>query len=158
MSLVVAYDQKRTIGLNGTIPWLGKLPADMKHFRQITIGGTVLMGRKTFESIGKPLVDRTNIVVTHDQGFEFPGVVVLQSLEAYQNPVAQEVFVIGGAQIYRQVLPYADRVYATEIETSCSGDTFFPDLDESWKEIDRERHLKDGTNHYNYSFVTYQRS
>ena len=150
--------QNRAIGVNNTLPW--KLPADLRHFRQLTTGHHVIMGRRNYESIGKPLPDRTNIVVTRNPAYRAPGCKVKHSLvDALQDIHGDtEVFVIGGAEIYRQALSDANRIYLTLVHADISGDTFFPEFDaHEWSEISRTRHEADEKNPYAYSFVTYDR-
>ena len=156
-TIVVAYDKSRGIGAHNGLPWGKDMPADLRHFRDLTMGGSIIMGRNTFESIGKPLVGRENIVVTHRQ-LDDSGVVVAESLsEAYKAAHGNQ-FIIGGASIYEQAMPDVDVIYATEIQNEFSDvDTYFPVLDETWKERARESHLPDEKNRYAYDFVTYVR-
>ena len=150
--------ENRVIGINNTLPW--HLPADLKHFRQITTGHHVIMGRRNYESIGKPLPNRTNIVVTRNRNYRAPGCVVTHSLEealehAHADP---EIFIIGGAELYRQSFAHADRLYLTLVHAKIAGDTRFPDFDpDQWNEIMRERHEADDKNPYAYSFLMYDR-
>ncbi|MBI3615427.1 MAG: dihydrofolate reductase [Candidatus Omnitrophica bacterium] len=155
ISLVVAVSQNGVIGKNNRLPW--KLPADLKRFKQLTMNHPILMGRKTFESIGKPLPGRTNIVITHQKDFACCGCLTASSIEKglqlCEN--ADEVFVIGGASIYEQSLPLADRIYLTRIHQDFEGDTRLFNLDKSaWQEIFREDFKSDTGNKYPYSFVT----
>ena len=139
LSLIVAASRNGVIGAGNKLPW--HLPADLKRFKQLTMGHPILMGRKTFESIGKPLPGRTNIVITRQEGFQACGATVAHSLEeALQICEGQEeVFVIGGAEIYKQALPLADRIYLTRVDADFEGDTFLPALDPArWKETARE--------------------
>lgn len=159
ISLVVALDQNRLIGGNQQLPW--HLPADLRHFKEITMGKPILMGRKTWESIGRPLPGRTNVVVTATAGFQAPGCIVTHSVEDALAAVGnhKEVMVIGGALLYRQLLPRADRIYLTLVDHAfAGGDTWFPELDErDWKETRREDYDPDQKNPYRYSFVQLQR-
>jgi dihydrofolate reductase len=158
ISLVAAMGKGRVIGVENRLPW--RLPADMKRFRALTIGKPVLMGRKTFESIGKPLAGRTNIVVTQDRNFRPIGVKVAHTVdEALEmGSEAQEIMVIGGASFYKQLLPRAQRLYITEIHHDFVGDAFFPSWDSSeWREVKRDDHAPDLDNAYPYSFVTMER-
>lgn len=128
------------------MPW--HLPEDLKHFKELTMGRTVVMGRKTFESIGKPLPGRTNVVVTRQQDFETQGVQVVHSLA---EAVAKypDAFIIGGAEVYRQALPLADELYITRIEADYEGDTKFPEFDPAdWKLVSSEPHEKFGYFYY----------
>ena len=160
-SIVVAYDERRTIGKEGDLPWAGKLPADMRHFRDLTLERSVIMGRKTYESLPesfRPLPDRHNIVVSLSQR-ALAGAVVADSIGEALYIGGENAVVIGGAEIYRQTLPFVDRVFATEIATQTEGgDAFFPELSEhDWQEVDREPHEADDKNAFAYSFVTYMR-
>jgi dihydrofolate reductase len=164
LSLVVAMAENRVIGRAGGLPW--RLPGDLKRFRRLTTGHPVIMGRKTYESIGKPLPGRTNIVVTRTPGYPAPGCTVVGSLEAAlkaaaeapNDPPKRETFVIGGAELYAQALPLAKRIYLTLVHAEIEGDTFFPDFDPSeWREISRERHEPDEQHAYAYSFITLER-
>ena len=155
ISLIAAMGKGRIIGIENRLPW--RLPADMKHFRALTIGKAVLMGRKTFDSIGKPLAGRTNIVVSQDPKFHPEGVTVARSIaEALPaEDSTDEIMVIGGASFYAQLLPRAQRLYITEIHHDFSGDAYFPAWNPTeWHEIAREDHIADGDNIYPYSFVT----
>lgn len=156
--IIVAYDQTRTIGKSGQLPWQGQLPADMRHFRSITSGHTVIMGRKTYDSIGKPLPNRQNIVVTRGDS-KFEGALAASSLEqAYGYAIDDDIYVLGGGQIYTQALDDMDEVIATEIHASFDGDAYFPALGDNWIETIRQDFLADGDNKYDYSFVTYTNS
>ena len=158
ISLIAAMGKGRVIGIENRLPW--RLPADMKHFRALTLGKTVLMGRKTFDSIGKPLAGRTNIVVSQDPDFHPEGVTVARSI-AEALPAGEttgEIMVIGGASFYAQLLPRAQRLYITEIHHDFPGDAYFPAWPpEEWQEIARDDHAADADNLYPYSFVTLAR-
>lgn len=161
LSIVVAAAKNNVIGRSNDLPWY--LPADLRHFKEITTGGTVIMGRKTYESIyarlGKPLPNRRNIVVTREQR-ETDGVEFVHSVKEALELAGQnkEAFVIGGAQIYEQALPLVNKIYMTEVAADINGDTFFPDLDKSvWRETSRESHSSDEKNEYDYAFVTLER-
>lgn len=144
LSLIVAAAQNGVIGRNNQLPW--HLPQDLKYFKATTLGKPIIMGRKTFESIGKPLPGRTNIVITRQQDWAAPGVLVAQNVEQAlalgsdvrdenQQPV-KEVMVIGGAEIYRHALAIADRVYLTRVHADVEGDAYFPELsDDMWKKV-----------------------
>lgn len=158
ISLIAAMADNRVIGIENRLPW--NLPADMKWFRQHTLGKPVLMGRKTFESIGKPLPNRTNIVVTRDAGWTAPGCVVVKDIDAALRAAgdATEVMVIGGASFYAQMLPRAQRLYLTLVHAEIEGDAWFPEINfAEWQEIERHDHVADEANAYPYSFVIYQR-
>lgn len=167
VSLIVALARNHTIGLNNDMPW--HLPDDLRYFRQQTTGKPVVMGRKTFESIGRPLPKRTNIVITRQSDFQPDGVVVVSSLEqALESARAEaakaddaslrDVIIMGGAQIYTQALPRVDRLLLTEIDAEIEGDTFFPEFDRSeWQETSREHREPCEKNPFPYDFVAYQR-
>ena len=158
ISLIVAMSNNRVIGINNTLPW--HLPADLKHFKSLTMGHHIVMGRKTYESIGKPLPGRTSVVITRSVDNATPGVVVANSLEAAIAACGndEEIFVIGGAELYRQAINLADRIYLTEIDAFISGDAYFADLDPAvWQETARDSHAPDEKNIYPYPIVTYNR-
>lgn len=158
ISLVVAMAENRVIGRDNQLPW--RLPADLRHFKQITLGKPVVMGRKTYESIGRPLPKRTNIVVTRDKNYQAPGCTVVNSIcEAFTAAIAaEEIMIIGGANFYEQLLSHADRIYLTVIHQDFEGDTYFPPLVENdWKETGREDHEADAENSYAYSFLVLER-
>ena len=155
-------DRDRAIGQGNDIPWRGKLPADMAHFQKLTIGHTVVMGRKTWESIPekfRPLPGRANVVITRDPSFIAVGAYTARTLdEAISRTGSKSVFIIGGALIYKQYLPKADRLELTHIDTSSGGDTFFPEIDASmWKISDEEACLPDKKNALAYIFRSYTR-
>ncbi|MDQ3776326.1 MAG: dihydrofolate reductase [Pseudomonadota bacterium] len=156
--MVVAMAEGRVIGAGGRLPW--HLPADLRHFRTLTLGKPIVMGRRTFESIGRPLPGRTNIVVTRDAEVRGAGVQVARDLEAalaVARPLG-EVMVIGGASIYARALPLCERIYLTEVHAKINGDTWFPDYDPSeWRECGRIDHPPDPANRYSYSFVVLER-
>ena len=154
--ITVAYDKNRLIGANNSLPWQGDMAADMRHFRESTEGNVVIMGRKTFDSIGKPLSNRQNIVITR-QPLVINGVQVAHSFEeAYgQAEPNKTIYIIGGGQVYKQALSSVDQILATEIDATFEGDTYFPTLSDEWHEVLREDHLADENNSRNYSFVTY---
>lgn len=129
VSLIVAMSQNRVIGYQNKLPW--HLPEDLKRFKEITTGHTVIMGRKTFESIGRPLPGRKNIVLTRNPGYRAEGVVVFSGLTEALGavPAGEEVFILGGAEVFREALPLADKIHLTLIHKEFQGDTFFPELD-----------------------------
>lgn len=158
ISIVAAIAKNRVIGKNNRLPW--RLPRDMQHFREVTTGKPVIMGRKTFESIGKALPGRKNIILTRDSNFRAEGCVVVHSVEEALAAVegTQEIMVIGGAEIYKAFLPRVERMYLTEIHADFEGDTFFPEYDPSeWQETERQDFPADEKNPYRYSFVVFER-
>jgi dihydrofolate reductase len=156
ISLIWAMDDNRTIGKNNDLPW--RLPADLAYFKKVTYGHPVVMGRKTYESIGKPLPGRENIIVTRNKDYRPKGVTVVHSLEEVKQTKQEEIFVIGGAQIFEQALPLADRLYVTHIHETFEGDTFFPDFnEEEWKVVKQEQGMRDEKNPYEFEFIVYER-
>ena len=157
---IVAYDHNRTIGNHGEIPWQGKMRADAHYFRDMTSGHPVIMGRGTYEAMGRLLPHRQNIIVT-SQEIDIDGAVVVHTLdEAYSiaGTLDEKVFVIGGGQIYEAAMNDVDTIYATEIDAFTDGDAHFPAIDLNiWRETKREHHEKDDKNIYDYDFVTYER-
>lgn len=165
LALIAAMAQNRVVGIDNKLPW--HLPEDLKYFKLITTGKAVIMGRKTYDSIGRPLPNRTNIVITRSTEFSAPGIEVVNSLDAAielaENVslinAVDEVMVIGGAQIYEAALPKADRLYLTHVHANVEGDAYFPDVDmNQWKELGREDYDASETNPYNYSFVVYDKA
>lgn len=171
ISLIAAMDKNRLIGKGGNeLPW--RLPADLKRFKSITLGKPIIMGRKTFESIGKPLPDRTNIVITRNEKYEAPGCVIARSPEEALRAArllgearpkgtagdAPEIMIIGGAEIFTHFLPRARRMYLTLVEEEFSGNIYFPRWSpEEWRETSREPHEADEKNSYRYTFITMER-
>ncbi len=158
LSIIVAMAANGVIGRNNELPW--HLPADLQHFKQTTMGKPILMGRKTFESIGRPLPGRTNIVITRDDSYTAQGCVVVTSIEDALKAAAghDEVMVIGGAELYRQVLPEAKTIYLTRIHESFEGDTRFPEIrNTEWHQVERVDHEADEKNPYDYSFIRLDR-
>ena len=157
VAIVVAMSENRVIGMRNALPW--RLPADLRHFRRITLGKAVLMGRKTFESIGHPLEGRRNIVVSRDPHFRASGCLIAPSLdEAIACAGADEILVIGGASIYAQALPRTEQIYLTLVHAQIEGDAFFPPIDEDeWLTIARTDHPADERNVFPYSFLTLER-
>ena len=164
LALIWAMSRNRTIGRNNALPW--HLPEDLKYFKRVTMGKPIIMGRKTWESIGRPLPGRTNIVITRDESFSAPGIKVVHSLNDALSVAesvgvidgADEVVVIGGAQIYALTLPTADRLYLTQVHAEVEGDAHFPMFDlTQWHELGREDYSASGPNPYDYSFVVLER-
>lgn len=154
--MIVALTDNNVIGKAGGIPWY--MPADLAYFKQTTMGHPVIMGRKTHESIGRALPDRYNVVITRQKDYQAAdGCVVVHSLdEALNLPKVKtdpEPFIIGGAEIYRQALPLAERIYIARVHTKIDGDTFFEFDQSQWQEISRQEHRANANNHYNYDFI-----
>lgn len=171
LSALVAMAQNRVIGKDNTLPW--RLPPDLKRFKALTMGHSIIMGRKTYESIGKPLPGRTCIIVTHQPGYKVEGAIVAgsiaEALKACGKDYGDEVmdkdrkidtesFVIGGAEIFRQTLPLCDRLYITEIQRDFDGDVLFPEFNHGeWREISRERYHLGEDNGLEYDFIVLDR-
>jgi len=157
-NIIVAYDKKRVIGGGNSLLWQGEMNADITRFRDITTGNVVIMGRKTFDSIGKPLPNRQNIVISHNLQ-NIPGVQIAHNLEqAYElSKPGLDIYVIGGGQIFEQSIGGIDKILVTEIDGEFIGDIYFPALTDSWHEESRENHIADEKNKYNYSYVTYSK-
>lgn len=158
INIVVAKSENDVIGRDGDLPW--RLSADLQHFKATTFGHPLVMGRKTHESIGRPLPGRQNIIVTRQADYRAAGCTIADSLEqaiAGALP-AEEIMVIGGATLYAAALPLTDRIYLTEVHARLDGDTHFPPLDrKAWREVSRERHEADESNDHDYSFVVLDR-
>ena len=157
LTIVVAIDEQRGIGIDNKLPW--HLPEDLAHFKRLTSGHPILMGRKTFDSIGRALPNRRNVVITRNRDWRHDGVEAVTSLQAAVELVADTpAFIIGGAQIFADSLALSERMVVTEIAHTFACDTFFPALpDGVWKETARETHHSDA-NGYDYAFVTYDRA
>ena len=158
-TIIVAYDQSYGIGAAGDLLWQRDLPADLANFKRLTTGKSVIMGRKTFESIGRPLPNRQNIVVSRRGPIGVEGVLTAASLESAYALAQFEVVVIGGGEIYQLAFAETDRIYATEVDAEFPEATvFFPKVSgDEWQEVSREHHKADQNNRYNFDFVTYQR-
>ena len=158
-ALIVAYGRNGEIGAHGDLPWGRSLPGDLAQFKRRTTGGSIVMGRRTFESIGKrPLPDRENIVVSSTPA-GVSGVLTALSLESAYALARYPIFIIGGARLYRAALPTVDVIYATEVDaTFPDADTFFPKLSGEWQEVAREHHQADEKNAYSFDVVEYRRS
>jgi dihydrofolate reductase len=158
ISVIVAMAQNGVIGRDNALPW--RLPQDLKRFKSFTLGKTVLMGRKTFESIGRPLSGRTNLVLTRDRRWVAPGVIVVHSIEEAlaQAGAGNELVAIGGAEIFRLVLPLARRIYLTHVHADVPGDTYFPDFDPTqWVDLECSTHPADKEHMHPLTFVTLER-
>ncbi|MBU7593196.1 dihydrofolate reductase [Metabacillus halosaccharovorans] len=159
ISLIVAMDKHRLIGRDNQLPW--HLPQDLAYFKKVTMYHKIIMGRKTFESIGRPLPGRENIIVTRDSTYSQEGCTILHSIEEIlelSSRSDEELFVIGGAEIFKEILPVSDRLYITEIDDVFEGDTYFPDRkDTEWKKILVEKGTRDEKNPYDFEFVVYEK-
>ena len=157
IAIIVAKADNNVIGSKNDLPWY--LPADLKHFKNVTLGHAVVMGRNTFQSIldrlHKPLPGRENIILTRDNTFAYEGVRVIHTVDDINQ--LDEVFIIGGAEVYKQTIDLADTLYVTEVHAAIDGDVVFPDIDDAWTESSREHHKSDEKNQYDYDFVTYKR-
>jgi len=156
--MIAAMSTNRVIGINNQLPW--HMPADLKHFKSLTINKPVVMGRKTYESIGKPLPNRQNIIVTKQANYRASGCDVVNSIDAAINAAEakHEIMIIGGANLFEQCLPLAKRLYLTVIETNIAGDTFFPNWNkEEWTITSRESHQPDDKNQHPYCFMQVDR-
>lgn len=158
LSIIAAMATNRTIGINNTLPW--RIPEDLKRFKAQTMGHHIIMGRKTYDSIGKPLPGRTTVIVTRNPALQVNGCLVAHSLQeaiaACRND--NEIFVVGGAELYAQALPLADMLYLTEIRQDVEGDARFPEFDRAaWTETSRETCSQLEPQPLNYDFVTYTR-
>ena len=162
LSLLVAMAKNRVIGRDNKLPW--HLPADLKHFKFLTIGQTIVMGRKTYESIGKPLPGRVNIIITRQEGYEVPGATVVSSIDDALlmcekiRSINGENFIIGGEELYRQTLKICRRIYITEIQRDFEGDVCFPEVDPNeWEETQRDKHISENDTNLEYHFVVLDR-
>lgn len=161
LSFIVAMDENRVIGKDNDLPW--HLPNDLQFFKQKTSGNTIIMGRKTFDSLGRVLPNRKHVVLTRTKQKYPEEVEVVHTIDdiiEYTNKHhREELFVIGGGNLFTQLLPYADRLYITEIHESFDGDVYFPMINgNEWKEVSRIKGKQDEKNIYNYDYVTYERS
>lgn len=157
LSIIVAVANNNVIGINNTLPW--HLPEDLKRFKALTMGHHIIMGRKTYESLGRLLPGRTTIIVTRNKGYQVEGAVVVHSLEEAVEACGEddEAFLIGGAELYQVGLHMADKLYITEVHATFEGDAFLPSFDlAQWQESSRERH--EAKNGLVFSYVTYQRA
>jgi dihydrofolate reductase len=164
LSVIVAVAENLVVGKNNALPW--HLSEDLQYFKRTTLGKPIVMGRKTFESIGRPLPGRTNIVISRNPDYFAQGIKIVSSLEQALQLAedialiddSQELMVIGGAAIYAAAIPVADRLYVTEVHAEVEGDAYLPNIDwGNWIESSRERHMAIAPNSYDYSFVVYDR-
>jgi dihydrofolate reductase len=158
LSLIVAAGRNGVIGVNGELPW--RLSNDLKRFRSLTTGHHIIMGRKTFESINRLLPDRTTVIVTRQLDYSVAGAIVVHSLEEAINTASQddEVFIIGGAEIYRLAMPIADRIYFTHVDAMIDGDATFPEMDlQQWNIVEEQKFDSDEKNEYSSIYRVYDR-
>jgi dihydrofolate reductase len=158
LSIIVALSENHVIGSGNQLPW--KLSADLKRVKSLTMGHHLIMGRKTYESIGRPLPGRTNVIITRNGSYAPEGCVVVNSLAAALELAKEdsEAFVFGGGEIFREALPLVNKIYLTKVHCMIDGDTHFPELNSSdWTELEREEFKSDEKNEYDYSFITLQR-
>ncbi|QJX80655.1 dihydrofolate reductase [Priestia megaterium] len=155
ISLIVAFSRNRAIGKNNKLLW--HIPNDLKYFKEVTLGKTIIMGRRTFESIGRPLPNRQNVVLTNNLEWEHQGVEVIHSLDEIQLS-SEEVIFIGGETIYEQILPFVERMYITYVDEFFEGDAFFPQINrDNWKQVKKEKGVFNESNPYNYYFLVYEK-
>jgi dihydrofolate reductase len=160
LKILVAFDENRVIGKNNALIW--HLPADLKRFKALTTGHVIIMGRKTFESIGKPLPNRTTIVVSRQTELQIEGVILAHSVEEAilkaKTITRDDIFIVGGAEIYALSMPLADEILVTQLHDIFDGDAFFPEISsEMWDLTEQERGITDDKNTYQYSYITYSR-
>jgi dihydrofolate reductase len=159
LSFLVAADEGNVIGKNNQLPW--HLPNDLKYFKNLTWGLPIVMGRKTYESIGKPLPGRTNIVITRNQGYKADGIEVVhtieQAIQVAHAKGAKEIFIIGGAEIFRSLFNEADRIYLTRIHHRFEGDVFFPALDQNWQLVKQQPFSADEKNGWDHTFQVWEK-
>jgi len=155
ISIIVAMSKNRVIGNNNELIW--KLSSDLKRFKELTTDNSIVMGRKTYESIGKPLPNRRNIIVTRNLDYKVEGCEVVSSLEEALLLTNNNCFIIGGGEIYKQSIDIADKIYLTLVHKELEGDTTFPELNKDWAKISRKDFNSDEKNEYDYSFIEYNR-
>ena len=156
-TIIAAMDNKRLIGVDNGLPW--RLSADLQNFKKLTSGNAIIMGRVTWDSLGRPLPKRHNIVITRNSEFQAEGCTVVSSLEeAIKASGEDKAYIIGGAQIYKLALDLADEMILTEVDTEAQGDTWFPEIDSGkWELVSEDAHLSDEKNEHDYKFCTYRR-
>lgn len=158
LAIIVALSENNVVGIENRLPW--KISADLRRVKALTMGHHILMGRKTHESIGKPLPGRTNVIISRNGNYSAEGCVIVNSLDAALELAKQdpEIFVFGGGEIFKQALPLVQKIYMTRVHTNIDGDTYFPELNpEEWQLTEEERHAADEKNEFDYSFLTYER-
>jgi dihydrofolate reductase len=160
ISFIVAMDKNRVIGKNNQLPW--HLPADLAFFKQVTMGHPIIMGRKTFESIGRVLPGRENIILTRDTEYKVEGCTVINSVDKikeFEKNRNEELFVIGGAEIFKETFKISDRLYITLIDSEFEGDTYFPEFNQNdWTIVSKEKGLKDEKNPFDYYFIVFDKN
>ena len=157
INLIAAVSDNGVIGKNNQLPW--HLPADLQYFKKITLGHPIIMGRKNYESIGRALSGRKNIILTRNKDFSAENIFVANSLkEAFEIAKPDDCFVIGGAEIYREALPFCDKLYITKVHATIEGDTFMPEFPEHFKEISCIKNYKDEKNGWDYDFLVFTNS
>jgi dihydrofolate reductase len=160
IKILVAFDENRVIGKNNALIW--HLPADLQRFKTLTTGHVIIMGRKTYESIGRPLPNRTTIAITRQETFNPEGILVSHSLEEAilkaKSISREDIYIVGGAEIYQMSLAVADQILVTQLHDIFDGDTYFPEIPlDTWEIVSREKGLTDEKNKFQYSFLTYQK-
>jgi dihydrofolate reductase len=160
LKILVAFDENRVIGKNNALIW--HLPADLKRFKALTTGHVIIMGRKTFESIGRPLPNRTTVVISRQQDLKIEGVILAHSVEEAilkaKSISRDDIFIVGGAEIYQLSLPLADQILVTQLHDIFEGDAFFPEISPAiWEVTEQERGVTDEQNAYQFSYITYAR-
>jgi len=155
IKIIVAISKNRVIGDSNKLIW--HLPADLKRFKEVTGGHPIVMGRKTYESIGRPLPNRRNIIITRDENYEVDGCEVVNSIEEALLLTNSDCFIIGGGEIYKQTLHIATQIYLTQVDEDFDGDTTFPELPDSWYVSNKEDFESDEKNPYKYSFILYEK-
>ncbi len=158
ITIIAAIGKNNELGKDNDLIW--HLPNDLKRFKKVTAGHHVIMGRKTYESLGRPLPNRTNIVITRNTAYQADGCVIVHSLKEALKAAAEDEnpYILGGAEIYKQAMVLADYLDLTHVDAALDADAFFPPIDKKmWEEVAREEHQKDDKHQYNYSFVTYKK-
>ena len=155
IKIIVAMSKNRVIGNDNKLIW--KLSSDLKRFKELTTDNPVVMGRKTYESIGKPLPNRRNIIITRQPDYQVDECEIVSSLEEALLITGNDCFIIGGGEIYKQSLPLANKIYLTLVNEEFEGDTQFPEIDSSWVKVSKEDFNSDEKNNHNYSFIEYER-
>lgn len=159
IAIIVAVAENGVIGKDNQLIW--RLSSDLKRFKALTMGNPILMGRKTHESIGKALPGRENIILTRNETYQAENCTIIHDLKNFvdsRKDKTEKIFIIGGEEIYRLSLEFADEVQLTRVHTAIDGDAFFPELDDTWKEVESTKYEKDEKNEYDYSFLTYKRA